>query len=74
MHFLSHLHKSVKDNVTKVMWTFILLHVLKALLQEVNKNNYIFKGIVSRDWGELQMIPVDSLEVLVFPRHIFTFF
>ena len=21
------------------------------------------KGIVSRDWGELQMIPVDSLEV-----------
>ena len=23
----------------------------------------LFKGIVSRDWGELQMIPVDSLEV-----------
>ena len=22
------------------------------------------KGIVSRDWGELKMIPVDSLEVL----------
>ena len=22
-----------------------------------------FKGIVSQDWGELQMIPVDSLEV-----------
>ena len=74
MHFLSHLHKSVKDNVTKVMWTFILLHVLKALLQEVNKNNYIFKGIVSRDWGELQMIPVDSLEVFSIARSYFYFF
>ena len=33
---------------------------------EVRK--YIFKGIVSRDWGELQMIPVDILEVLSIAR------
>ena len=30
------------------------------------------KGIVSRDWGGLQMILLDRLEVL-FPRHIFLF-
>ena len=32
------------------------------------------KGIVSRDWGELQMIPVDSLEVFSIAGSYFYFF
>ena len=32
-----------------------------------------FKGIVSRDWGELQMISVDSLEVLSITGSYFYF-
>ena len=34
----------------------------------------LFKGIVSRDWGELQMIPVDSLEVFSIAGSYFYFF
>ena len=43
---------------------------------EVNQHFllYMFKGIVSRDWGELQMIPVDSLEVFSIAGSYFYFF
>ena len=34
----------------------------------------VIKGIVSRDWGELQMIPVDSLEVFSIAGSYFYFF
>ena len=39
-----------------------------------NENKAKVKWKVSRDWGELQMIPVDSLKVLVLPGHIYIHF
>ena len=41
---------------------FLLFEVCFVILLQYMRMNNI-KGIVSRDWGELQMIPVDSSEV-----------
>ena len=45
--------------------------VSKAM--KANLTSACFKGIVSRDWGELQMISVDSLEVLSITGSYFYF-
>ena len=39
-----------------------------------NENKAKVKGKVSRDWGELQMIPVDSLKVFSIAGSYFYFF
>ena len=50
-------------------WVRILTKVEVEIL-----GTHSLKGIVSRDWGELQMIPVDSLQVFSIAGSYFTFF
>ena len=47
-----------------LLWQYTVSYILFNVL----------KGIVSRDWGELQMISVDSLELLSIARSYFTYF
>ena len=46
-----------------------------GLLVKLNNDNYdLFKGIVSRDWAELEMILLDRLEVFNISTSHFFFF
>ena len=43
----------------------------RVLVHEHLCHPHFFKGIVSRDWADLEMILFNRFEVLIFPPHAF---